>query len=225
MHASTWESIYIVQFIKSKPHRHRPRLAQQNSDITESKRAVAQRNLLNYNIAIVSVCRWDFPYNFLDRIYDRWKSNPELKKIGTQNFENPKQKMNIITKQRHIDYADSYARIRSADLNIVASRGDEGANQGSKAWRVDAVVVGDQDRRNVAVFHFWSKNLKRRERESSNWFELWESDEESCYLTYFSLTQKKKKRIVIPWRNGFGTNGRVLRTQGKIYVYSTSGFF
>lgn len=72
--------------------------------------------------------------------------------------------MNIITKQRHIDYADSYARIRSADLNIVEIRGDEGANQGSQSWRVDAIVVGDQDRRNVAVIHFWSKNLKRRER-------------------------------------------------------------
>jgi hypothetical protein len=51
--------------------------------------------------------------------------------------------MNILTKQRQIDYADSYARIRSADLNIVAIRGDDGANQGSQAWRVDAVVVGD----------------------------------------------------------------------------------
>jgi hypothetical protein len=51
--------------------------------------------------------------------------------------------MNILTKQRQTDYADSYARIRSADLNIVAIRGDDGANQGSQAWRVDAVVVGD----------------------------------------------------------------------------------
>ena len=45
------------------------------------------------------------------------------------------------------------ARIRSADLDIVALRGDEGSNQSSKSRRVDAIVVRNKDR--WPVFHFF----------------------------------------------------------------------
>ena len=45
------------------------------------------------------------------------------------------------------------ARIRSADLDIVVLRGDEGSNQSSKSRRVDAIVVRNKDR--WSVFHFY----------------------------------------------------------------------
>lgn len=53
------------------------------------------------------------------------------------------------------EHGNGYARIRSADLNIVTLRGDEDANQCSKTGRVNSIVVGDQDRGPVDALHFY----------------------------------------------------------------------
>jgi hypothetical protein len=73
----------------------------------------------------------------------------------------------VITKQSNTqrdnlkEEGNSNARIRSADLDIVALRGDEDANQSLKTRRVNTVVVGDQDR--GPVFHFFFYFERERE--------------------------------------------------------------
>lgn len=101
-------------------------------------------------------------------------------------------------KKREVELeSELYIRVRSTDLNIVTTGGDEDLNQCSETRRVDPVIVGDHQRWLIArAFHFCPRNLVSSDRER-----------------YAFLGTKPANVALDAWE---GTNEGVLRTQNNL---------